>query len=272
MELRHHEQADALAALGRIGQAGQHQVHDVGSHVVLASADEDLVAGDLVGAVGLRLGLGAQQAQVGAAVGFGQAHGAGPLTAGQLGQVQGLLLFGAVGVQGFVRAVRQAGVHGPGLVGRVHHLVQALVQHEGQALAAVGRVARQCRPAAFDVLGVGILEARGGLHFVGGLVEHAAFGVAADVQREGHFGSELAGFFEHRIDGVHIHLGVGRHGLEFIADLEHFVHDELHVAQGRRVHRHGVYSLEVVVWLETLRRLAAAAGAASAVAPGFAAL
>ena len=41
----------------------------------------------LVAAVGLRLGLGAQQAQVGAAVRLGQAHGAGPLAAGQLGQV-----------------------------------------------------------------------------------------------------------------------------------------------------------------------------------------
>jgi hypothetical protein len=136
---------------GRIGQAGQHQVHDVLGHVVLAGADEDLVAGDLVGAVGLRLGLGAQQAQVGAAVRLGQAHGAGPLAAGQLGQV-GLLLVGAVGVQGLVGAVRQAGVHGPGLVGAVEHLVQALVDHEGQALAAVLGVAGQRRPAAFDVL------------------------------------------------------------------------------------------------------------------------
>jgi hypothetical protein len=76
---------------------------------VLAGADEDLVAGDLVAAVGLRLGLGAQQAQVGAAVRLGQAHGAGPLAAGQLGQVQLLLLLGAVRVQRLVGAVRQAG-------------------------------------------------------------------------------------------------------------------------------------------------------------------
>jgi hypothetical protein len=53
----------------------------------------------LVAAVGLRLGLAAQQAQVGAAVRLGQAHGAGPLAAGQLGQVQRLLLGRAVGVQ-----------------------------------------------------------------------------------------------------------------------------------------------------------------------------
>jgi hypothetical protein len=55
------------------------------------AADEDLLAGDAVAAIGLRLGLAAQQAQVGAAVRLGQAHGAGPLAAGQLGQVQRLL-------------------------------------------------------------------------------------------------------------------------------------------------------------------------------------
>jgi hypothetical protein len=35
-ELRHDEQRDALAAGRRVGQAGQHQVHDVVGHVVLA--------------------------------------------------------------------------------------------------------------------------------------------------------------------------------------------------------------------------------------------
>ena len=55
-ELGHHEQADALHALGRAGHARQHQVDDVLGHVVLAVGDEDLGAEDLVGAVGLRLG------------------------------------------------------------------------------------------------------------------------------------------------------------------------------------------------------------------------
>ena len=42
-ELRHDEQRDALHALGRIGRARQHQVHDVLGHVVLAVGDEDLL-------------------------------------------------------------------------------------------------------------------------------------------------------------------------------------------------------------------------------------
>jgi len=161
MELGHDEQADALDAGRRIGQAGQHQVDDVVGHVVLTGADEDLVAGDLVGAVGLRLGLGAHQAQVGAAVRLGQAHGAGPLAAGHLGQVGGFCCVGAVRMQRGIGTVRQARVHGPGLVGAVEHFVEHLVDHQWQALAAVLGVAGQRGPAAVDVLGVGFLEAFG---------------------------------------------------------------------------------------------------------------
>jgi hypothetical protein len=56
MVLGHDEQADALDAGRRVGQACQHQVDDVAGQVVLAGADEDLAAGDTVGAV--RLGFG----------------------------------------------------------------------------------------------------------------------------------------------------------------------------------------------------------------------
>ena len=52
-EFRHQEQRDALGAGGRIGQARQHEMHDVVGHVVLAIGDEDLRALDAVGAVGL---------------------------------------------------------------------------------------------------------------------------------------------------------------------------------------------------------------------------
>jgi hypothetical protein len=53
-------------------------VDDVLGQVVLATGDEDLGAADLVAAVGLRLGLGADDAQVGTGVRLGQAHGTGP--------------------------------------------------------------------------------------------------------------------------------------------------------------------------------------------------
>ena len=56
--LRHHEQRDAARAGRRIGQARQHQMHDIVGHLVIAVGDENLGAEDAVGAVGLLLGLG----------------------------------------------------------------------------------------------------------------------------------------------------------------------------------------------------------------------
>jgi hypothetical protein len=187
----------------------------------------------------VRLGLGAQQAEVGAAVRLGQAHGAGPLAAGELGQVQVLLLLGAMCMQALVGTMAQAGVHGPGLVGAVEHLVEALVHDDGQPLPAVGRVHAQRRPAAFHVLGVGGLEALGRGDGVRGLVVVAAFLVAADVQREQHLGGELAALLEHLVDGVGVDLGVARHHLQLVGHVEQLVQHELHVAQRRGVLGHG---------------------------------
>ena len=238
VELGHDEQGDALRASGSVGQACQHQVDDVVGHVVLAGRDEDLLASDLVGAVALGLSLGAQQAQVGAAMRFGQAHGAGPLARGQLGQVGLFLLVGTVGFQAGVGAVAQAGVHGPGLVGRVQHFIDGLVDQDGQALAAPLRIRRQGRPAVFGVLLVGFLETIRRLDFVGFLVQDATLGVAHQVQRRQHFGGELATLFEHGVDGVGIHIAIGGDLLEFIDSAEQLVDHELHVAQGGGVRRH----------------------------------
>ncbi len=230
-ELGHDEQRDALGAGRRIRQARQHQMHDVGGHVVLAGRDENLAAGDLVGAVGLRFGLGAQQAQVGAAMRLGQAHGAGPFARDQLGQVQALLLRRAVFVQAFVGAVRQAGVHIPGLVAGIQHLGKRVVQDDRQALTAVLRVAGKRGPARFDELLIRLLEALGRADLVARLVQLAAFAVAAVIQRKQHLRSELGALLQHLIDGVGIHLGVLGYLLQFIFDLQQFMQHELHVAQ-----------------------------------------
>ena len=53
-ELRHEEQRDAPRAGRRIGQPREHEMDDVVGEIVLAVGDEDLLAGDAVGAVGLR--------------------------------------------------------------------------------------------------------------------------------------------------------------------------------------------------------------------------
>ena len=84
-----------------------------------------------VAAVGLRLGLGAQQAEVGAAVRLRSGTWCRSIrrwsaSAGRSPSARRR----AVRVQALVGAVRQARVHRPGLVGRVQHLVEALVQHD----------------------------------------------------------------------------------------------------------------------------------------------
>ena len=52
-ELRHEEQRDALDARRRAFDAGEHEMDDVVGEIVLAGGDEDLLAGDGVGAVAL---------------------------------------------------------------------------------------------------------------------------------------------------------------------------------------------------------------------------
>ena len=66
---------------------------DVLGEVVLAPGDEDLLPEDPVRAVSLRLGPGAQGPDIGAGVGFGEAHGPAPDAGYEVAQV-GRLLFG----------------------------------------------------------------------------------------------------------------------------------------------------------------------------------
>ena len=91
-KLRHDEQRDALGALAPARRFGQHQMDDILGHIVIASRDENLGAGDLVAAIRLRLRLGPHQAQIGAAMRFGQVHRAGPVATDHLGQIHRLLL------------------------------------------------------------------------------------------------------------------------------------------------------------------------------------
>ena len=145
------------------------------------------------------------------------------------------------------RLASRAGVHGPGLIGAVEHFVKALVHHQRKALAAVFGVAAQARPAGCDVLLVRLLEALGRGDGVRGLVELAAFFVAAHVQRKDHLGRKLAAFFQHGVDGVGVYVGIARHGLEFFVRVQQLVHHKLHVAQGGGVAGHRDYSWTLLV-------------------------
>ena len=76
--LGHEEEREALGAGAADAvdahRAGQHQVHDVLGQVGLGRGDEALDALDVPGAVGVRGGLGAAGADVGAGVGLGEHH------------------------------------------------------------------------------------------------------------------------------------------------------------------------------------------------------
>ncbi|MNJ38583.1 hypothetical protein D3C77_334320 [compost metagenome] len=136
-ELGDDEQADAFDPGGRIRQPRQYQVDNVFRQVMLTGRDEDLGAADPVAAVRLRLSAAAQQAKVGAAMGFGEVHGAGPAPGDHRRQEQGLLLGAAAIGDGIGGAMAQACDHGKGQVGAGHDLAHRDTQYVGQALAAV---------------------------------------------------------------------------------------------------------------------------------------
>ena len=76
---------------------------------------------------------------------------------------------------------------------------------------------------------------------MGGLVQGAAFAVAHLVEREQYFGAEFSGLFNHL---VHQFAGVVGHCRQLLESgfcVQHFVHHELHVAQGRGVLGHVDY-------------------------------
>ena len=170
-----------LVPAGRAGDAGEDEVDDVVGEVVVAGGDEDLLAGDAVAAVVLRLGPGAEQADVGAGVRLGQVHGAGPLAGDELRQVGGLLRLGAVGVDRGVGAVGQRLVHDEGDVGRGVGLADGGGEDVGQALAAEGGVAVERRPAAVAHQVEGGAEAARGADDA--VLQAAALAVADRVQR-----------------------------------------------------------------------------------------
>ncbi|MNF92668.1 hypothetical protein D3C84_753180 [compost metagenome] len=213
---------------------------DVLAHVVLAGGDEDLGAGDRVAAVGPGHGAGLDDAEVGAAMGLGEAHGASPAAFGEPGQVGLFLLFAAVGVDRRHGAVGQAGVHGPGLVRRGDHLADDQAEGERQPLATVGRVGGQAVPATLDVLGEGFLEAPGrGHHAIAPL---ALLFVAGAVDRRQHLLAELGAFLED--GGDHVRGGVaGAQGRVAGRVVEDFIGEEADVAQGGLVVGHGRFSL-----------------------------
>jgi hypothetical protein len=212
---------------------------DVLGHVVLTGRDKDLGSGNGVGAIGIRLCLGAQGAEIGTAVRLGQAHGAGPLAADQLGQVGLLLLFGAVLFDGVGGTVAQARVHPKGPVGGTDHFTHHQAEGMRKTLAAVVRIGGHGRPAALNVLLVGFFEASRRLDAI--FAPGTAFLVAHLVQWRQNLLTELGTFPDNGIHHIRSSVfSTFQIGVMLLA-VQQLGHNEFDVTQGRFVIRHGIH-------------------------------
>src|SRR5690554_11179 len=233
------KQGDTLGAFRCARQTCQYDVDDVLGHVVLAGRDKDLGASDAVGTVSVRLGLGTQGTQIRTTVRLGQTHGAGPLTADQLGQVGLLLLFGAVLFDGVGSTVAQARIHAPRPVGGTDHFTDHQANGVRQALTTVVGVGSHGRPATFNVLLVSFFEAGRGFHTV--FAPGTAFLVTYLVQRRQYLLTELGAFLDDGINHIRSRVfSTFQIGVVLLA-VQQLVHYEFNVTQGRFVFRHGIH-------------------------------
>ncbi|MCY1527704.1 hypothetical protein D9M68_627800 [compost metagenome] len=212
-------------------------MQDVFGQVVLAGGDEDLAAADGVAAIGLGVVAGAQQAEVGTAMGLGQAHGAAPAALDQRRQeallecLLGMLAEGADG------AAAEVAVHGPGMVGAEQQLADHAAQGWRQALAAVGRVLVQGQPTIGGELTIGLGEAGRGADLV--VLPLAAMLVAHRVERRQHVLGELRAFLDYGVQGLALERLATLQLLVMAGQIEELVDDEADVTLRSLIDGHG---------------------------------
>ncbi len=234
------EGRDALGPGRGARHPGQHQVDDVLGQVVVAVGDEDLLARDAPGPVAVvgGNGPGAQGADVGAGLGLGQVHGAGPLPGHHLLQVGRLLLGRAVVGQHVDGALVEQRAQGERHVGARQDLLDGDGHHPGEAAAAEGGLEGDGTPAGVDVRPVGITESGRG-DDVARVVEDAADLVADPVEGGEDLGQEAARLLDDPVAGVGVGVAVGVE-LGQAGQVDDVVEDEADVAKRRGiVSRHG---------------------------------
>ena len=128
---------------------------DVCGQVLIAAGDEYLAAAEAETAVRLRFGAGADNPQIGAGMGLGQAHGTGPAAFVHRWQVTAFEGFAGVGIDGKASTAGERRIKGKTGVCAVEHFFKLHGEHFRHAQAAKFRIARQAYPAAFDVGVVG---------------------------------------------------------------------------------------------------------------------
>ena len=175
-----------------------------------------------------RHGPGADQAEVGAALRLGQAHGARPGPVGEPGQEDRLQPLVGVPRQRIVGALAQAGIDGEGEVGAGEHLVEGEVDQPRQALATPLGCGGDAGPAAGAEGRVRRLEPARRAHDA--VLVAAALLVAGAVERCQLALGQPRRLLEHAVDqlgrGV---LAAGQRGDRLAS--QQLVQDEPHVAQ-----------------------------------------
>ena len=134
------------------------------------------------------------------------------------------------------RALRQAGIHGEGHVGRAEEFIDQLGQGARQALAAELGRHRNADPAALHQLLERLLETGGRGHAAVGLAR-AAFSVADAVERGEDFLAELRSFAQHRLDEIGRGVGKARQ-IAVTLEVENVIEQEQRVVHGGLIARH----------------------------------
>ena len=118
-------------------------MNDVLGHIVFTTGDEDLGAGDFVGAIGLRFCPGAHHAEICTRMGFGQRHGSRPFTAVELFQIGVFLFRRAVGIDAQTGTHSEGSIQKQAAVGRPEHFLNKARHALRHTLATKRRVTRQ---------------------------------------------------------------------------------------------------------------------------------
>ena len=227
VEFRGQEKADPLGSRGGVGQAGQHEVDDVFSDVVVAPGDVDLLAVEGIGPVAVRGRRRGQGSEVRTRLRLGQDHGPGPFAGHQLRQIDVLLRRRPVRLQRLDRGQRQHGTQAEGHVGGVDGLKGRQFQRLGQLLAAGVGGGGQAGPAALGELAIGVGKARCRRHVSVG--EGRALLVADPVQRGQYAFRKLRCGLQHRAQQVGVIVGEGTGGRDLV-DARHGLKGEGEIA------------------------------------------
>ncbi len=207
MMLRHDEHRNAGGARRRVRQSRQHEMHDIVGKIMIAVGDEDLLARNPISSVPRRRRLRAQFRKIGARLGFGQVHRAGPLAGNKLRQIGPFLIVRTRMKDRLDSPGRQRRADGEGHRGAVQRIDERDGERLRQPLPAPFLGKSERVPAALDISPVGFLEAGARSHDA--VLEARGGAVAVPVQGRDDAVAELGGLADDRLGDVRRQVRIG---------------------------------------------------------------